>query len=114
MVRRMKQRAKPRSKTTAPTSPGVGGAARNKPVRKMGDCEGWKADIEKIYDRINGLTGRIVDLEAQRPHMADTLQRIERSVDRLNGHIARAVWIILGLFIAAVWRMVATGSLPGV
>lgn len=73
-----------------------------------------KEDIEKLHERINGVIGRLVDLEAQRPHMADTLQRIEKSIDRLNGHLVRAVWIVLGLFIAALWRIVSTGGLPGV
>lgn len=73
-----------------------------------------KEDIEKLHDRINGLTSRVVDLEAQRPHIAETLERIEDSIDRLNGHLGKAVWIVLGLFLAALWRIVATGGIPGI
>lgn len=73
-----------------------------------------KDDIEKLHDRINGLSGRVVNLEAQRPHTDASLARIEKSVERLNGHIVKGIWIIVGLFITALWRVATTTGIPGI
>ncbi len=74
-----------------------------------------RAELGKAHDRITGLTERVANLEAQRPHIDASLARIERSVERLNGHIVKAIWIIIALFITAVWRVISAGSgIPGV
>lgn len=70
-------------------------------------------DIEKLHERINGINTRVVNLEAQRPHIDASLSRIEKSVERLNGHIVKAIWIILGLFFTALWRVATTTGIPG-
>lgn len=66
---------------------------------------------------------RVVNLEAQQPHTTAALARIEKnisdhkadmksSLDRLNGHLSKAIWIILALFLTALWKLVASGQLP--
>jgi hypothetical protein len=101
----MKPRAKTRSKTPV--------RANARSGRKSHGQSMEKDDVEKLHERINGLSARVVDLEAQRPHINSALDRIEKSVDRLNAHLVRAVWIILGLFIVALWRIVSPGGAPG-
>lgn len=71
-----------------------------------------RAELNKMHGSVNELKERVATLEAQRPHIDDALERIEKSVERLNGHIVKAIWIILGLFITAVWRVATTGAIP--
>lgn len=84
-----------------------------------------RAELEKLHGRISDLKERVVNLEAQQPHMNAALVRIERNISdhkedmknalkTLNGHLSKAVWVILALFITALWRLVATGSIPGI
>lgn len=79
----------------------------------MGDYA-KKEDIEKLHGRVNDLSSRVVSLEAQRPHIAETLDEIKDSIGRLNGHLVRAVWVVLALFITALWKIIANGGLPGI
>lgn len=71
-----------------------------------------RAEIEKLHGRITRLSERVVNLEAQQPHISGTLVRIEKNVERLNGHLSKAVWIILALFLTALWGLVVRGNLP--
>jgi hypothetical protein len=73
-----------------------------------------REEINKLHERVNGLAGRVVNLEAQQPHTVAALKRIEKSVERLNGHLVRAIWIVLALFLTALWRVVSTGNLPSI
>ncbi|MDK2769927.1 MAG: hypothetical protein KYX69_19690 [Sphingomonas sp.] len=59
---------------------------------------------------------RVVTLEAQNPHINATLIRIETMVERLNGHLVKAIWAVALLFIAAVVKFILGGGLniPGV
>ncbi len=57
---------------------------------------------------------RVANLEAQQPHINAALLRIETNVEKLAGHLTKAMWIVLALFIGAVWRLVAIGAIPGV
>ena len=72
-----------------------------------------RVEIEKIHGRISDLKGRVVHLEAQQPHTSAALARIEKSVERLNGYLSKAAWMIFGLFFVALWRLVSNGSVPG-
>jgi chromosome segregation ATPase len=73
---------------------------------------GLRAEIEKLHGRITRLSERVVNLEAQQPHISGTLARIEKNVERLNGHLSKAVWIIFALFLTALWGLVVRGNLP--
>ncbi|QND53453.1 hypothetical protein HB779_17330 [Phyllobacterium sp. 628] len=78
--------------------------------------ETTRAEIEKLHGRINDVKDRVTVLEAQTPHIKEALGRIEKSVDRLNGHIVKAIWVILILFIGVVFKFTVAGgwSIPGV
>ncbi|MHB0785569.1 hypothetical protein [Bradyrhizobium sp. 5.13L] len=75
--------------------------------------EATRAEIDKLHGRVSDLKERVVSLEAQRPHIDAALSRIERNVEKLNGHVSKGVWAILGLFIVALWKMVIAGHVPG-
>lgn len=80
--------------------------------RRATTRDDMRAELDKVHGRVTGLSERVANLEAQRPHTDAALARIEKSVDRLNGHIVKAIWIILGLFLTALWRVVSTGGVP--
>lgn len=69
-----------------------------------------RAAIDTLHGRVSDLKERIVNLEAQQPHVNAALDRIETSVKTLNGHLSKAVWIILGSFLLAVWKIAAAAS----
>lgn len=73
-----------------------------------------RAEFEKMHGRVNDLKERVVNLEAQSPHINAALTRIEKGVDRTNGHLIKAVWIVLAMFFAALWKMATSGMIPGV
>lgn len=73
-----------------------------------------RTELEKLHGRINEVKNRVTILETTVPHISASLIRIERSVDKLGGYLSRAVWIILALFVTAVWKLIASGSIPGV
>lgn len=73
-----------------------------------------RSELDKVHGRVTDLQSRVATLEAQRPHIDAALSRIEKSMDRLNGHIVKAIWIILALFFTALWRVVtSSGNIPG-
>lgn len=71
-----------------------------------------RAEMETLHGRISDLKERVVNLEAQQPHINAALTRIEKSVEKLTGHVSKGVWIVLGLFIVAIWKLVLAGKLP--
>lgn len=82
-----------------------------------------RLEFEKLHGRVNDLKERVVNLEAQQPHISAALARIERdgkdawerieiSIGRLNGHLSKGVWIIVALFLTAIWRLVQSGGIP--
>lgn len=68
-----------------------------------------RTEFEKVHERITRVRERVVNLEAQQPHMVASLGRIEKMVDRLNGHLTKAIWIIVALFIGALFKIVSGG-----
>lgn len=68
-------------------------------------------ELDRVHERVNSLRERVTNLEAQQPHTVAALARIETSVNKLNGHVSKAVWIILALFLTAVWKVAVTGNL---
>lgn len=84
-----------------------------------------RAEVEKLHGRINDLKERVVTLEAQNPHINSALARIEKNISdhkadmssalkTLNGHLSKAVWVILGLFLTALWKLITSGAIPGI
>lgn len=69
-----------------------------------------RAELEKIHGRINDLKERVVNLEAQNPHINAALIRIEQMVERLNGHLVKAIWAVFALFLAAVVQFTIRGG----
>ncbi|WP_245279875.1 hypothetical protein [Hyphomicrobium sp. 99] len=82
-------------------------------AKRATSADNMRAELDKIHGRVNKLNDRVVVLETQRPHVEAALDRIEKSVERLNGHAVKAMWIILALFITALWRVATTTGVPG-
>lgn len=74
----------------------------------------FRAEVEKLHGRINDLKERVVNLEAQVPHINASLARIEKLVEKISGHMSRGAWAIIALFIAAVWKLITSGAIPGI
>lgn len=49
-------------------------------------------------------------LEAQVPHVADTLQRIEKSIEKINGHFVKAIWLVFALVVGVVFNFAVRGG----
>lgn len=49
-------------------------------------------------------------LEAQVPHINAALGRIEKSVEKINGHIIKAIWMIVALFAGLVFQFTVNGG----
>lgn len=73
-----------------------------------------RGELDKLHERITRLRERVTNIEAQQPHITAMLLRIEKNVERLNGHIVKAVWVILALFLTAVWKLIANGTIPNI
>lgn len=67
-------------------------------------------EIDRLHGRFSDLKERVVTLEAQVPHTNASLVRIEKSVDKLNGHIVKAIWLILAMFIGIVFNFAVKGG----
>lgn len=70
-----------------------------------------RSELNTMHERINGMRDRVVTLETQQPHTVAALARIEQSVNKLNGHVSKVVWIILALFLTALFKVAMTGNL---
>lgn len=70
-----------------------------------------RAEIDKLHERVSGIKERVVNLEAQNPHINAALTRIESMVGRLNGHLVKGIWAVVLLFLAAVFKFVISGGL---
>ncbi len=73
-----------------------------------------RAEIDKLHGSMSDLKERVVNLEAQIPHINSSLGRIEKLVEKVNGHMTRGAWAIITLFIAAVWKLITSGAIPGI
>lgn len=74
-----------------------------------------RAEIEKLHERVSGLKERVVNLEAQQPHINAALLRIEGSVDKLTNRIGKAIWAVLTpvivLAVGVAFKIIVSGSL---
>lgn len=74
-----------------------------------------RAEIEKLHERVSGLKERVVNLEAQQPHINAALARIEGSVDKLTNRIGKAIWAVLTpvivLAVGFAFKIIVSGSL---
>lgn len=69
-----------------------------------------RAEIDRLHERVNGVTDRVTILETQSPYIKEALARIEKSVDRLNAHVAKAIWAVVILFIGLVFKFTVEGG----
>lgn len=69
-----------------------------------------RTEVNSLHARINDLKDRVVKLEAQVPHTNESLLRIEKSVDKLNGHIVKAIWLVIALFVGVVFQFAIRGG----
>lgn len=74
-----------------------------------------RSEIEKLHERVSGLKERVVNLEAQQPHIHAALARIEGSVDKLTNRIGKAIWAVLTpvivLAVGVAFKVIVSGSL---
>ncbi len=73
--------------------------------------QAYDAVIDKLHGRISDLKNRLTILETTVPHISASLIRIEQSVDKLAGHMTKAMWIFLGAVLLAVAKFVIGGGL---
>lgn len=81
--------------------------------------ESTRNELEKIHGRVNDLNGRVVNLEAQQPHINAALVRIQGSVDRIADRIGKAMWALFGMFaipfvglvVALLFKLAISGAL---
>lgn len=69
-----------------------------------------RTEVNALHSRVNDLKERVVKLEAQVPHTNAMLERIEKSVDRINGHIVKAVWLVAIAFGGVVLNFALRGG----
>lgn len=69
-----------------------------------------RAELDKLHERITRLRERVTRLEAEGPYMTDALLRIEKSVEKLNGHISKGIWAVILLFIGVVVKFTVDGG----
>lgn len=70
----------------------------------------YRSDIDRLHGRLNDLKERVVTLEAQQPHINASLVRVEKGLEKINGHIVKAIWLILALFIGVVFQFAIRGG----
>lgn len=73
----------------------------------------FRNEVNALHGRLNDLKERVVKLEAQVPHTNESLARIEKSVEKINGHIVKAIWMIVALFIGVVFQFTVNGGFRG-
>ncbi len=69
-----------------------------------------RGEIDKLHHRINDMNSRVTTLEAQNPHINAALVRIEKSVEKLNAHIVKAIWTVLTAFLLVVVKFTLDGG----
>lgn len=69
-----------------------------------------RAEIDRLHQRINEVKDRVTIMETQTPYIKESLLRIEKSVDALNGYVAKAIWAVIILFIGLVFKFTVDGG----
>lgn len=74
-------------------------------------------ELDKLHERITRLRERVVNLEAQQPHINAALLRIENNVEKMVTKIDRAKWAFLAPLIALVvgvaFKVLTSGQVAG-
>ena len=74
-------------------------------------------ELDKLHERITRLRERVVNLEAQQPHINAALMRIEGSVDKLTAKTGKAFWIVAtpltAIVVGILFKLIATGANSG-
>lgn len=72
--------------------------------------ESTRQELNTLHGRLTEVSGRVTVLEAERPFIKESLGRIETSVDNLNGHLNKAIWLVLAAFLAVVVKFTVDGG----
>ncbi len=76
-----------------------------------------RAELDKLHERITRLRERVVNLEAQQPHINAALLRIESSVEKMVTKMDRAKWAVLApliaLLVGVAFKVLTSGNLAG-
>lgn len=67
--------------------------------------------IETLHGRISDLKTRVTILETTVPHINASLMRIEQSVQKLAGHLSKAMWVFIAAILLAVAKFIIGGGL---
>lgn len=67
-------------------------------------------EFNSLHARVNDLKERVVKLEAEGPHIAQALERIEKSVDKINSHFVKAIWLVVALVVGVVVNFALRGG----
>lgn len=67
--------------------------------------------MNTLHERLSSLKERVVTLEAQTPHINAALVRIEKSVEKLNGHLSKVIWTVAAAVLVALAKFVISGGL---
>ena len=76
-----------------------------------------RSEVEKLHERITRLRERVVNLEAQQPHINAALIRIEGNIEKMVAKFDRAKWAILtpiiALLVGVAFKFLTSGTLAG-
>lgn len=69
-----------------------------------------RAELETVHERISELKQRVTILETNTPHLVMAIERVEKTVGRLNSNLVRAIWVVFSLFAAVVVKFTVDGG----
>lgn len=87
--------------------------------RRIENLETWKDKAiepwrERVDDRFGEIsTAREVDKERRR-HMDAQFNRLEGRLDKIDGHIAKLVWLVIGAIVTGFMAFVIGGGLNAI
>lgn len=70
-------------------------------------------DLERLNDRIAKLEQCQQDMKIEDENMRGRIKVSEKRLEKIDGNIAKAVWIILGTLIAGVISFITGGGISG-
>jgi hypothetical protein len=79
--------------------------------------QGTRSELDKLHERITHLRERVVNLEAQQPHINAALLRIEGSVEKLVNKISKAIWVVatplIAILVGVLLKSLMSGHFAG-
>lgn len=67
-------------------------------------------ELNTLHGRVNDLRDRTVKLEAEVPHTNEMLREIKKSVEKINGHFVKAIWLVFALVVGVVFNFAVRGG----